>query len=226
MVKKNTKSKKEGDNDEVPITPNQVVLLSVYMAMAVNELACCCVLDIEPSIKDKDKETKKIYFAAKKRVMKYQREINDVTMTTGSIYADFNDTFDCYIQPILTRYRDGLYNYLSEIKGVENPHFCALVELARAVTKMSITEISNRIIECQKIDKDALSLQHYKLKDLSDVLNNLTKWVFRKADDINYNDSEECVKAYSELIDTLNNPNILGECIINAQKIADNEGKN
>ena len=222
---KNTRKKKK-KNDEVPVTPQQVVLLSVYMAMAVNELACCLVLDIEPSIKDKDKETKKIYFAAKKRVMKYQKEINDVTMTTGNIYSDFNDTLDVYIQPILARYRDGLYNYLSEIKGVENPYFCALVELARSVTKLSITEISNRIIECQKIDKDAVSLQHYELKELNDVLHNLTKWVFRKADDINYNDSEECVKAYTDLISTLNNPNILGECIINAQKIADKENGN
>lgn len=206
---------------DVPMTPNQVLLLSVYLCMAVNEIACCCVLDIEPSIKDKDKETQKIYYAAKKRVMRYQNEVNSLTVSSGNIYVNFMDALDDYIQPILDEYRNGLYKYLTAIKGVENPYLCALVELARSMTKFSIQEISNRIKECIKIDEKSVSLRHYKMNELLDIMGNLTKWVFRKADDIDYNNSPECVNAYCKFVDTLRNPNVLGECIIKAQKLED-----
>lgn len=211
---------KEFEEDiEVPMNPNQILLISVYQVMALNEMCNCCVLDIEPSIKNKDKETKKLYYAAKKRVNRYQREVNSLTISSGTVYADFNDSFDVYIQPLLFKYRQALEDYLSTIKGVENPYFASLVELARSMTKLSIIEISNRIKECIKFAEDSIALRHYKQQELLDIINNLVKWVFRKAEDIDYNDSLECVEAYKNLVDAYQNPNLIGECIIKAQKL-------
>lgn len=209
--------------EEVPMKPNQILLVSVYQVMALNEMCNCCVLDIEPSIKNKDKETKKLFYAAKKRVNWYQKEVNNLTISSGNVYSNFNDFLDIYTQPIINEYRDGLYNYLRTIKGVENPYFASLVELARSMTKLSITEISNRIKECIKFAEDSIALRHYKQQELLDIINNLVKWVFRKSEDINYNDSPECVEAYKKLVDTYQNPNIIGECIIKAQMIENNE---
>lgn len=214
--------------EEVPMNPNQILLISVYQVMALNEMCNCCILDIEPSIKDKDKETKKLYYAAKKRVNWYQKEVNSLTISSGTIYADFNDSLDIYIQPLLEKYRESLEKYLSTIKGVENAYFASLVEVARSMTKLSITEISNRIKECIKFAEDSIALRHYKQKELLDIVDNLVKWVFRKAEDIDYNKSPECVEAYRNLVDTYQNPNIIGECIIKAQQLnnKDDEGKN
>lgn len=205
--------------EEVTMNPNQILLVSVYQVMALNEMCNCCVLDIEPSIFNKDKETKKLYYAAKKRVNRYQREVNNLTISSGTVYADFNDSFDVYIQPLLFKYRQALEDYLSTIKGVENPYFASLVELARSMTKLSIIEISNRIKECIKFAEDSIALRHYKQKELLDIINNLVKWVFRKAEDIDYNDSPECVEAYRNLVDAYQNPNLIGECIIKAQQL-------
>lgn len=214
--------------EEVPMNPNQILLISVYQVMALNEMCNCCILDIEPSIKDKDKETKKLYYAAKKRVNWYQKEVNSLTISSGTIYADFNDSLDIYIQPLLEKYRESLEKYLSTIKGVENAYFASLVEVARSMTKLSITEISNRIKECIKFAEDSIALRHYKQKELLDIVDNLVKWVFRKAEDIDYNKSPECVEAYRNLVDAYQNPNIIGECIIKAQQLnnKDDEGKN
>lgn len=209
--------------EEVPMNPNQILLISVYQVMALNEMCNCCILDIEPSIKDKDKETKKLYYAAKKRVNWYQKEVNSLTISSGTIYADFNDSLDIYIQPLLKKYRESLEKYLSTIKGVENAYFASLVEVARSMTKLSITEISNRIKECIKFAEDSIALRHYKQQELLDIINNLVKWVFRKSEDINYNDSPECVEAYKNLVDAYQNPNIIGECIIKAQHLNDKE---
>lgn len=209
--------------EEVPMKPNQILLVSVYQVMALNEMCNCCVLDIEPSIKNKDKETKKLFYAAKKRVNWYQKEVNNLTISSGTVYADFNDNLDVYIQPLLFKYRQALEDYLSTIKGVENPYFASLVEVARSMTKLSITEISNRIKECIKFAEDSIALRHYKQKELLDIINNLANWVFRKTEDINYNDSSECVEAYKNLVDAYQNPNIIGECIIKAQQLNDKE---
>lgn len=209
--------------EEVPMKPNQILLVSVYQVMALNEMCNCCVLDIEPSIKNKDKETKKLFYAAKKRVNWYQKEVNNLTISSGTVYADFNDNLDVYIQPLLFKYRQALEDYLFTKKGVENPYFASLVEVARSMTKLSITEISNRIKECIKFAEDSIALRHYKQKELLDIINNLVKWVFRKAEDINYNDSPECVEAYKNLVDAYQNPNIIGECIIKAQHLNDKE---
>lgn len=209
--------------EEVPMKPNQILLVSVYQVMALNEMCNCCVLDIEPSIKNKDKETKKLFYAAKKRVNWYQKEVNNLTISSGTVYVDFNDSLDLYTKPLLLKYQQALENYLSTIKGVENPYFASLVEVARSMTKLSITEISNRIKECIKFAEDSAALRHYKQQELLDIINNLVKWVFRKAEDINYNDSSECVEAYKNLVDAYQNPNIIGECIIKAQQLNDKE---
>ena len=161
--------------EEVPMKPNQILLVSVYQVMALNEMCNCCVLDIEPSIKNKDKETKKLFYAAKKRVNWYQKEVNNLTISSGTVYADFNDNLDVYIQPLLFKYRQALEDYLSTIKGVENPYFASLVEVARSMTKLSITEISNRIKECIKFAEDSIALRHYKQQELLDIINNLVK---------------------------------------------------
>lgn len=204
---------------EVTMNPNQILLVSVYQVMALNEMCNCCVLDIEPSIKNKDKETKKLFYAAKKRVNWYQKEVNNLTISSGTVYVDFNDSLDLYTKPLLAKYQQALENYLSTIKGVENPYFASLVELARSMTKLSIIEISNRIKECIKFAEDSIALRHYKQQELLDIINNLVKWVFRKAEDIDYNDSLECVEAYKNLVDAYQNPNLIGECIIKAQKL-------
>lgn len=211
--------------EEVPMKPNQILLVSVYQVMALNEMCNCCVLDIEPSIKNKDKETKKLFYAAKKRVNWYQKEVNNLTISSGTVYVDFNDSLDLYTKPLLLKYQQALEDYLSTIKGVENPYFASLVEVARSMTKLSITEISNRIKECIKFAEDSIALRHYKQKELLDIINNLVKWVFRKSEDINYNDSPECVEAYKNLVDAYQNPNIIGECIIKAQHLNDKENE-
>lgn len=211
--------------EEVPMKPNQILLVSVYQVMALNEMCNCCVLDIEPSIKNKDKETKKLFYAAKKRVNWYQKEVNNLTISSGTVYVDFNDSLDLYTKPLLLKYQQALEDYLSTIKGVENPYFASLVEVARSMTKLSITEISNRIKECIKFAEDSIALRHYKQKELLDIINNLVKWVLRKSEDINYNDSPECVEAYKNLVDAYQNPNIIGECIIKAQHLNDKENE-
>lgn len=218
----------EAHPDEVKIkmTPNQIVLMAVYQTMYLNELVCCCVHDIKPSISKMDKETQKIFKAAIKRVREYEKEMIKIAGTSSNVYVDFNDIMDYTIQPLLDKYRDAVYSHFNSIKNVEYPYICSLIELARSMTKHSIMEISNRIRDCLKYDGDSVSLRRYKQTDLLGILENLTKWIFRKVEeDINLNDSSECVEAWKNLINAINNPDVIAMAIVKAQQMNDNESK-
>lgn len=216
----------EAHPDEVKIkmTPNQIVLMAVYQTMYLNELVCCCVHDIKPSISKMDKETQKIFKAAIKRVREYEKEMIKIAGSSSNVYVDFNDIMDYTIQPLLDKYRDAVYSHFNSIKNVEYPYICALIELARSMTKHSIMEISNRIRDCIKYDEDSVSLRKYKQTDLLGILENLTKWIFRKVEeDINLNDSSECVEAWKNLINAINNPDVIAMAIVKAQQLNDKE---
>lgn len=70
-----------------------------------------------------------------------------------------------------------------------------------------------------KFDENAVALRGYKQSELLKILEELCKWCFRKASDINYNESEECVNAYREFDAILTNPDIISTCIINANDL-------
>lgn len=211
---------------KIKMTPNQIVLMAVYQTMYLNELVCCCVHDVKPSISKMDKETQKIFKAALKRVQAYEKEMIKIAGPTSNVYVDYNDIMDDTIQPLLDKYRDAVYSHFNSIKNVEYPYICSLIELCRSMTKFSIMEISNRIRDCLKYDEDSVSLRRYKQTDLLGILDNLTKWIFRKVEeDINLNDSSECVEAWKNLINAINNPDVIAMAIVKAQELNENESK-
>lgn len=208
------------DESNIKMTPNQMILIAVYQTMYLNELVCLCVHDIKPSISKIDKESQKIYKAALRRVREYESWMAKITSTSGNVYADFNDIMDETIRPLVDECRNEMYDFIDEEKGVENPYVCTLVELAKQITKFSITEISNRIQDTLKYDKSAVSLHTYEQKELLTILENLSKWLFRKQkEDINLNESTYLVNAWTRLATTINNSNVIATAIVKAQQL-------
>lgn len=217
----------EAHPDEVKIkmTPNQMILTAVYQTMYLNELVCCCVHDMKPSMLKMDKETQKIYNAALKRVKYYENYMANLMSTSGNVYVDFNDTMDYTVQPFLEKFKDELYDCLDSHSSAEYPYVCTLVETARTVTRFSITEIANRVKDTLKYDKSAVSLRTYQQKELMVILDNLVKWVFRKVNDINFNDYPNVVNAWVDVEKAINNSNTIGSAIVKAQQLNDNNNE-
>lgn len=216
----------EAHPDEVMVkmTPNQMILTAVYQTMYLNELVCLCVHDIKPSIAKIDKESQKIYKAALRRVREYESWMANIMSTSGNVYSDFNDIMDDSIRPLVDEFRNELYDFFDEEKNVENPYVCTLVELARMTTKLSITEIGNRIRDTLKYDKSAVSLHTYEQHELLTILSNLSKWLFRKQkEDINLNESTYLVNAWTNLVTAINNSDTIASAIVKAQKLNDKE---
>lgn len=220
----------EAHPDEVVVkmTPNQMILTAVYQTMYLNELVCCCVHDMKPSMLKMDKETQKIYKAAYRRVREYESWMANIMSTSGNVYVDFNDTMDYTVQPLLEKFKDELYDCLDLHSNAEYPYLCTLVETAHTVTRFSITEIANRVKDTLKYDESAVSLHTYQQKELMTILDNLTKWVFRKVNDINFNDYPNVVNAWVNVEKAINNSDTIGAAIVKAQELNDknNESKN
>lgn len=209
----------------VKMTPNQMILTAVYQTMYLNELVCCCVHDIKPSLDKMDKETQKIYKAAWRRVRDYEKYMQNLMTTSGNVYVDFNDTMDYTVQPFLEKFKDELYNCLDAYSNAEFPYVCTLVEVARTVTRFSITEIANRVKDTLKYDESAVSLYTYQQKELMTILDNLVKWVFRKVEDIDFNDYPNVVNAWVDVEKAINNSNTIGAAIVKAQQLNDKENE-
>lgn len=211
------------DDYMVKMTPNQMILTAVYQTMYLNELVCCCVHDMKPSMLKMDKETQKIYKAAYRRVRDYEKYMQKLMTTSGNVYVDFNDTMDCTVQPFLEKFKDELYDCVNSHSNAEFPYICTLVEVARTVTRFSITEIANRVKDTLKYDESAVSLYTYQQKELMTILDNLTKWVFRKVEDINFNDYPNVVNAWVDVEKAINNSDTIGAAIVKAQQMNDKE---
>lgn len=211
------------DRVMVKMTPNQVILTAVYQTMYLNELVCLCVHDIKPSISKIDKESQKIYKAALRRVREYEAWMANIMSDSGNVYVDFNDTMDYTVQPFLEKFKDELYNCLDSHSNAEHPYVCTLVETARTITRFSITEIANRVKDTLKYDQSVVSLYTYQQKELMTILDNLTRWVFRKVNDINFNDYPNVVNAWVDVEKAINNSNTIGAAIVKAQQLNDKD---
>lgn len=212
----------EESDPKIPLTPQQITLISTYAVLYVNELCNVCVLDLNTMMPNRDSETKKIYKAAFKRVREYQKIVNKISSTSGNIYSNFCDLFDVYVMPVLKEYQESIEEYLDTLPGgFGNTYFLSHVEVARSMTHYSIWETAYRVADSFKYTNNAISLSKYKQKELFIILTNLTKWCFRKAPDIDYNYQPKIVAAYEKLDSILTNPEIISKCIIKAQELED-----
>lgn len=212
----------EESDPKNPLTPQQIILISTYAVLYVNELCNVCVLDLNTMMPNRDSETKKIYKAAFKRVREYQKIVNKISSTSGNIYSNFCDLFDVYVMPVLKEYQESIEEYLDTLPGgFGNTYFLSHVEVARSMTHYSIWETAYRVADSFKYTNNAISLSQYKQKELFSILTNLTKWCFRKAPDIDYNYQPKIVAAYEKLDSILTNPEIISKCIIKAQELED-----
>lgn len=212
---------KESD-PKIPLTPQQIILISTYVVLYVNELCNVCVLDLNTMMPNRDSETKKIYKASVRRVREYQKIVNKICSTSGNVYPNFCDSLDVFVMPALKEYQEAIEEYLDTLPGeFGNTYFLSHVEVARSMTHYSIWETAHRVADSFKYTNNAISLSEYKQKELFSILTNLTKWCFRKAPDIDYNDQPKIVAAYEKLDSILTNPEIISKCIIKAQELED-----
>lgn len=176
-----------------------VMLYSLYSMLYANDMACNLIKDIEPFIKDRDKETRKIYGALKKRIKEYFSDIEKTL--TNSIYflADYCSAMDEINDCDLYNYRNTIANTYKRY-GLSDYKFLGYVECARSMVDYSVLLID---VLCQRAKERKIDAQHllsYQLLDIKRVVNNFADWCYRKVEcDVNLNKDNDCVYYFSEI---------------------------
>lgn len=178
---------------------DNIVIYAVYSMLFVNDMACNCIKDIEPFMKDKDKETVKIYGALKKRAIKYLRQMGDICGEGMSFVAEYCSYIDEFNEENLSNLRNAIKNEYDKA-GVKDSDYLAHVEIARSMVEYSISLIDSL---CKKMNEqkiDSRGLGWYRLTDVGRVMKNFTTWAYRHIDvEVNFNSNKELVSFFDRL---------------------------
>lgn len=156
-----------------------LLLYSMYTMLYLNDTACNAIKELEPYLKDKDKESQKIFGALKKRANTYFDTLNKIVGDRIDYYADFCTEMDELSYTPLLNLKNALYDvYVQE--NLDDCEYYTQVETMRTLVDLSVIA-SNQIYQSALNEtKEAERLKFYILHDLQRVANNFTKWVYRK----------------------------------------------
>lgn len=180
---------------------NKLLLYAMYTILYLNDTACNCVKELEPYIANKDKETKKIYGALKKRVNTYFNAINKVVDKNIDYLADYCSEMDDICYDSMLNFKNALYDvYCSHT--LDDSEYYTQVETMRSMVEMS-KFATNKVIDTIKYKVPNTSwLSNYMIPDFSKIANNFADWVYRKTPkdiQINFNEDSETMKYFREM---------------------------
>lgn len=181
------------------VNNDNAALFAMYISLYVNDTACNSICDIKPFVKNKDKETVKIYGALKKRAEHYFSHVRKVLDLKNRYFiAEFNQVIDeCSDQATVMLEKT--------IKGTLRKHhieddglICKTI-VAQVLTDFalnSVTAMSNKLKE----DNSRMrGLDGWKLRDIQRVMTNFYLWVCRKIPNEAISDMQKLVDSITTL---------------------------
>lgn len=197
---------------EEPKTSSIDLLLSAtYLILWLNDCATNLIKDIEYDIKFKDKETRKIYGALKRRINIYQHEIHSIVGDNkAEFFANFNEAMDDTFMPLINDIKKEILKSYVE-HDIDDADYLSMVETARFMTEYSCKVNINCVRDMYKLTDKAVSLRNYRLTELNQIMENFANWSYRNCPFFNLNDQSEVLNkfhildnAIGEIQNTLN----------------------
>ena len=157
---------------------SNVVLYCVYSILYANDLSCNLIKDLDKFVKNKDKETRKIYGALIKRVNNYKRMLYEILGDSIGFFADYNENMDNINDENLTKFRDSIINFYKE-QGFDDYEFLGYLEAAHTSLVFS-NNVRNVVLDVAKQHEvDVKRLYIYNLFELKKVMDDLSHWCYR-----------------------------------------------
>lgn len=157
----------------------QFSLFATYTILYIHDTACNCIKELEPYIKDKDKETKKIYGALKKRANEHFDKVNNVVSTSINYLADFCSEMDDICYDSMLAYKNALYDTYKE-KNLEDCEYYTQVETMRSMVEVANFSAKRILESLKQIIPNVVWLEYYTIPDLVKIANNFADWCYRK----------------------------------------------
>lgn len=195
---------------------SNVVLYCVYSILYANDLSCNLIKDLEKFVKNKDKETKKIYGALMKRVRNYKQMLYDIMGDAVGFFADYNSNMDDINDENLTRFRDSIVNFYKD-KGFCDYEFLGYLEAAHTSLVFS-NNVRNVVLDvAKKHEVDVKRLQVYNLLELNKVMDDLSYWCYRHVrkmlvEEINLFQDKDILENFAQMNENLLNYDNFEKC--------------
>ncbi len=154
----------------------RVAIYATYSLLYINDMVCNEVLSLSKIIETKDKETKKIYGALKKRARKYLDFVNEVIGDRNLYYAEYCSSMDDLSDEKLLEFKESVVNALRDNK-IPEYEFNARVEIVKILSHHAVTSAKYLIDAAKKVIPSANSLNQYVLHEVKRVSENLSKWL-------------------------------------------------
>lgn len=156
---------------------DRIALYATYAMLYINDITCNEILFLDNYITDKDKETKKIYGALKKRAKQYLSDIRKIVGDHNLYYSEYCSSMDDFCDEKLEDLKESIVNAI-KAKGIDEYEFVGKVATVEILTFHAITSAEYLIRESAKFAPDSNRLKKYILSDINRVANNLTKWLW------------------------------------------------
>lgn len=201
----------EVKQEEPKTTSLDLLLSATYLILWLNDCATNLIKDIEYDIKFKDKETRKIYGALKRRINIYQHEIHSIVGDNkAEFFANFNEAMDDTFMPLINDIKKEILKLYVE-HDINDADYLSMVEIARFMTEYSCKVNINCVRDMYKLTDKAVSLRSYRLTELNQIMENFANWSYRNCPFFNLNDQSEVLNkfyildnAIGEIQNTLN----------------------
>lgn len=201
-----------------------VLIYVMYTMFYVNDMACNCIFDLEPYVKEKDKETKKIYGALSKRAKRYRRNMRKLIGEKANFFlATHNSNMDDINQECIEEYRDSIIEAYYK-GGITEYEFLGYLETARSLFYFSIEVIEYLVDKMVKEGLECRELKQYTLKPCSNIMDNLVKWCYRNAekevsDELDLTKDKEIMEWFGKINENALNYDVFLGCYEKAAKM-------
>lgn len=206
----------------------ELLKYAMYTMLYANDLACNCIIEIEPYVKEKDKETKKIYGALSKRAKRYRRNMRKlIGETANKFLADYNSMMDDINDECVENYRDSIIEAYYK-GGITEYEFLGYLETARSLFYLSIASLDCIVEKLNKEGIKSYNLKNYSLRPYSSIMDNLVKWCYRNAEkevseDLDLSKNEEVMDWFRKINENILDYESFATCYNKASEITEEE---
>lgn len=168
------------DNNYTPQQKENAFAYAFYTSMYALDTLCNFIRELSPMVADKDKETKKIYGALKKRANAHLRAFDKELGKDADVFAIFCEYRDEVVEEKLLAYKKC---FMRAYRDLPEPEFYAHIETTRILSEMVNSVIKSIIKKVTHIVPNAWWVKSYVNDDIPRIASNLADWVYGQIPD-------------------------------------------
>lgn len=174
-----------------------------YTSLYALDTVCNFIRELSPMIADKDKETKKIYGALKKRANAHLRTFNKELGNDVDTFAIFCEYMDEVVEGKLLAYKQ---SFVRAYREIPQPEYYAHIETIRILSEYVNNTIKRTVKDAINIVPRAWWIKEYVNDDIPRIASNLAAWVYGQLPDdskVDYSVQDEIEKNLHDLGNSL-----------------------